>query len=181
MPIRAPPERNARSYGVVSGAKAMALFLLLIHTSLRKQEYTMRNCIFITETDYDKLNRLIAGRRRSGADLPHLRELEDELERAEVLDDKQTIAADVITMGSEVRLMDMDTGEVKIYKLVFPPEARRENALSVLAPIGTAILGYRVGDVIEWRVPKGVRRLKVLDVIFQPEAAGAHSREVPAA
>jgi regulator of nucleoside diphosphate kinase len=84
-------------------------------------------------------------------------------------------------MGSEVRLMDVDTGEIKVYRLVFPSEARTENSLSVLAPIGTAILGYRVGDVIEWRVPKGVRRLKVLDVLFQPEAAGVASGEVPAA
>ena len=141
----------------------------------------MRDRIFITETDYDKLCRLIAGRRGSRADADHLNELEGELERAEVLADKRTVPPDVITMGSEVRLMDVDTGEIKVYRLVFPSEARTENSLSVLAPIGTAILGYRVGDVIEWRVPKGVRRLKVLDVLFQPEAAGVASGEVPAA
>ncbi len=141
----------------------------------------MRDRIFITERDYDKLRRLVAGRRGSGADAGHLNELEDELERAEVLDDKQSVPPDVITMNSEVRLMDVDSGEIKIYKLVFPSQARTENTLSVLAPIGTAILGYRVGDVIEWRVPKGVRRLKVLEVLFQPEAAGVHTGEVPAA
>jgi regulator of nucleoside diphosphate kinase len=63
-------------------------------------------------------------------------------------------------MNSEVRLLRMDSGEMKGYKLVFPSQAGAENALSVLAPISTAILGYRVGDVIEWRVPKGVRRLR---------------------
>ena len=141
----------------------------------------MRDRIFITETDYDKLCRLVAGRRGSRADADHLNELEGELERAEVLAGKRTVPPDVITMGSEVRLMDVDTGEIKVYRLVFPSEARTENSLSVLAPIGTAILGYRVGDVIEWRVPKGVRRLKVLDVLFQPEAAGVASGEVPAA
>jgi regulator of nucleoside diphosphate kinase len=141
----------------------------------------MRDRILITETDYDKLCRLIAGRRGSGTDAAHLRELEDELENAEVLDDNETVPADVITMHSEVRLMDMDSGETRIYKLVFPSDARTENALSVLAPIGTAILGYRVGNVIQWRVPKGVRRLKVLEVLYQPEAAGVRSGEVPAA
>lgn len=140
----------------------------------------MRDRIFITETDYDKLWRLIAGRRGSLADADHLNELEGELERAEVLADKRAVPPDVITMGSVVRLMDVDTGEIKVYTLVFPSEARTENSLSVLAPIGTGILGYRVGDVIEWRVPKGVRRLKVLDVLFQPEAAGVASVEVPA-
>lgn len=140
----------------------------------------MRDRIFITETDYDKLRRLIAGRWGSVADAGHLRELEDELERADVLDDKQAVPPDVVTMNSEVRLMDVNSGEIKDYKLVFPSQVRTENALSILAPIGTAILGYRVGDVIEWRVPKGVRRLKVLEVLFQPEAAGLHSDEVPA-
>jgi regulator of nucleoside diphosphate kinase len=141
----------------------------------------MRDRIFITETDYDKLRRLIAGRRSSGADAEHLNELEQELERAEVLDDKETVPPDVVTMNSQVRLMDLDSGEIKVYTLIFPTQARAENGLSVLAPIGTAILGYRVGSVIEWRVPKGVRRLKVLEVLFQPEAAGLHSGEVPAA
>jgi regulator of nucleoside diphosphate kinase len=46
--------------------------------------------------------------------------------------------------------------------------------VSVLAPIGTAVLGYRVGDEIEWEVPSGVRRLKVEDVPFQPENAGRY-------
>lgn len=141
----------------------------------------MRDRIYITETDYDKLRRLIAGRRGSGADADRLNDLEHELERAEVLDDTDQVPPDVITMNSEVRLMDVDSREIKVYKLVFPSQARAENSLSVLAPIGTAILGYRVGDVIEWRVPRGVRRLKVLDVLFQPEAAGVHAGEVPAA
>ena len=132
----------------------------------------MRDRIFVTEPDYQKLCGLIAGRRGSRTDADHLKELEDELERAEVLGSHQSVPADVITMSSEVRLMDVDSGDIKHYKLVFPSEAKTENALSVLAPIGTAILGYRVGDLIEWRVPKGVRRLRVLEVLFQPEAAG---------
>ena len=82
----------------------------------------MRDRIFVTETDYDKLRRLIAGRRSSGADAEHLNELEQELERAEVLDDNDTIPPDVVTMNSEVRLMDLDSGDTKVYKLVFPSQ-----------------------------------------------------------
>jgi regulator of nucleoside diphosphate kinase len=141
----------------------------------------VRDRIFITEADFDKLRRLIAGRRSTGVDAEHLNELEQELERAEVLGDGEPIPSDVVTMNSEVRLIDLDSGEIKVYKLVFPSQARSENALSVLAPIGTAILGYRVGSVIEWRVPRGVRRLKVLDVLFQPEVAGVQAGDVPAA
>jgi regulator of nucleoside diphosphate kinase len=141
----------------------------------------MRDGIFITETDYEKLKRLIAGRRSSRADAQHLNELDQELERADVLNDSEAVPPDVITMNSEVRLIDLDSGETKVYRLVFPSQARTENSLSVLAPIGTAILGYRVGSVIEWKVPKGVRRLKVLEVLFQPEAAGLAAGEAPAA
>ncbi len=75
-------------------------------------------------------------------------------------------------MNSEVRLKDLESGEVHVYRLVFPSQRRTENSISVLAPIGTAMLGYKVGDVFEWQVPKGMRRLKVLEVIYQPEAAG---------
>ena len=74
-------------------------------------------------------------------------------------------------MNSEVRLKDLDSGESRVYRLIVPTQTRTETSVSVLAPIATAMLGYRVGDVIEWRVPKGIRRLEVLEVIYQPEAA----------
>jgi len=141
----------------------------------------VRDRIFITEADFDKLKRLIAGRRSTGIDTEHLSELEQELDRAEILDEGQPIPPDVVTMNSKVRLMDLDSGEINVYKLVFHSGVRSGDSLSVLAPIGTAILGYRVGSVIEWRVPRGVRRLKVLDLLFQPEAAGLETREVSAA
>ena len=96
--------------------------------------------------------------------------LEQELDRAEVVE-PEAIPRDVVTMNSEVRLKDLDSGESRVYRLIFPTQTRTENSVSVLAPIGTAMLGYRVGDVIEWRVPKGIRRLEVLEVIYQPEAA----------
>lgn len=131
----------------------------------------MRDRIFITEADHEKLRRIIEARRLTGEDVAHLNELEQELDAAEILDEHHAVPRDVITMGSEVRLMDIDSGEVGVYKLVFPSAAGRGNSLSVLAPIGTAILGYRVGSVIEWRVPRGIRRFRVLDVLFQPEAS----------
>jgi regulator of nucleoside diphosphate kinase len=141
----------------------------------------VRDHIFITEADFDRLKRLIAGRRSTGVDAEYLIELEQELDRAEVIGEDQPVPSDVVTMNSEVKLADLDSGDIKTYKLVFPTQVRSGNTLSVLAPIGTAILGYRIGSVIEWRVPRGVRRLKVLDVLYQPEAAGIEAGEVPAA
>ena len=65
------------------------------------------------------------------------------------------------------------TGEKLIYWLTFPTEANYyEGKISILAPVGTAMLGYRRGDVIEWKVPSGVRRLKVEEVLYQPESKG---------
>jgi regulator of nucleoside diphosphate kinase len=132
----------------------------------------MRDRIFVTEADHEKLYRLLQSRLDGHSpDREYLDTLEHELDRAEIVA-PDAVPSDVVTMNSEVRLKDLDSGQVLTYRLVFPTQARGQNTVSVLAPIGTAILGYRVGDVIEWRVPKGVRRLKVLDVVYQPEAAG---------
>jgi regulator of nucleoside diphosphate kinase len=129
--------------------------------------------IHITEPDYQRLSGLIEiTRERNGVDREYLNKLEAELDRAEIVDQKQ-IPADVITMRSKVRLKDLVSGEANTYSLVFPTEANfSEGKISILAPIGTAILGYKQGDTIEWPVPSGVRRLKVDKVLYQPEAEG---------
>ena len=76
-------------------------------------------------------------------------------------------------MNSTVVLRDMDTKEKETYTLVFPDSADiAHDRLSVLAPVGTAILGQHVGDIIRWRVPQGLRRLKVETVVYQPEREG---------
>jgi regulator of nucleoside diphosphate kinase len=129
--------------------------------------------IHITEPDYHRLSGLIEiTRERNGVDREYLNKLEAELDRAEIVDPKQ-IPADVVTMRSKVRLKDLVSGEANIYSLVFPTEANfSEGKISILAPIGTAILGYKRGDTIEWPVPSGVRRLKVDQILYQPESAG---------
>ena len=131
--------------------------------------------IYITELDYNRLSGLIdRTRERNGTDREYLNKLEAELDRAEIVERKD-IPRDVITMRSKVRLKDLVSGESNTYSLVFPTEAdSAEGKISVLAPIGTAILGYRQGDTIEWPVPSGLRKLKVEEVIYQPEAAGDH-------
>lgn len=130
--------------------------------------------IYITMPDHERLTKLIElTREREGdANREYLNRLEEELERAEVVEPKD-IPPDVITMRSTVSLKDLDTGAKTIYWLAFPPEASYdEGKISVLAPVGTAMLGYRRGDVIEWEVPSGVRRLRVEKVLYQPEAKG---------
>ena len=129
--------------------------------------------IYITERDYHRLSGLIEiTRERNGVDREYLNKLEAELDRAEIVNPKH-IPADVITMRSKVRLKDLVSGEANTYSLVFPTEADfNEGKISILAPIGTAILGYKRGDTIEWEVPSGLRRFKVDKILYQPEAAG---------
>ena len=75
-------------------------------------------------------------------------------------------------MNSRAELVDLESGERMEFTLVLPADANiNDGKISVLAPLGTAMLGYRVGDEFEWPVPYGVRRLKVTHVYFQPEAA----------
>jgi regulator of nucleoside diphosphate kinase len=82
------------------------------------------------------------------------------------------VPPDVVTMGSTLRLLDLRTGVTRTYTLVYPgSEDISQNRISVLAPVGTAIIGFREGDTVEWSVPAGLRRLKIEEVIHQPERA----------
>ena len=132
--------------------------------------------IYITKPDHERLTKLIeiAREREGDANREYLNRLEEELDRADVVP-QSDIPADVITMRSTVRLKDLDTSEEMIYRLVFPSEVNYDaGEISVLAPIGTAMLGYRRGDMIERQVPSGVRRLSVEEVLYQPESKGEY-------
>ena len=129
--------------------------------------------ILITEVDRQRLIDLIvnarAGEYRGSI---YLEQLRGELDRAQIVT-SQEIPADVITMNSKVVLVDLESGEEETYTLVYPENANTaEGKISILAPIGTAMLGYRVGDIFEWQVPAGTRRLKIEKILYQPEAAG---------
>lgn len=131
--------------------------------------------IYITEFDLNRLNELLEVGltfRGSKSETGHLDGLKDELERAHIVLPKD-IPPDVVTMNSRVRLSDIGKEDEQVYTLVFPRDADAETGrISVLAPVGTAILGSRVGDLIEWQVPAGKRKLKIMEVLYQPESAG---------
>lgn len=132
-----------------------------------------KRTIYISSYDKERLIDLIEKSDiRNNPDKKHLNELEKELNRGKIVD-KKDMPNDVITMNSRVRLKDLDSGENIFYVLVFPKEADIDkNKISILAPVGTALIGYRVGDIIEWKVPAGLRKLKVEELLYQPEAAG---------
>lgn len=127
----------------------------------------MRNRnIIISSADRDRLLQLVdSARLDRRVPRPNLDLLERELGRATVVS-RNRLPRDVIAMNSVVCFQDLDTEETEQYQLVFPPEADVINdRISVLAPIGTALLGFRRGDIIEWQVPQGRRRLQITQVI----------------
>lgn len=129
--------------------------------------------IFITKIDQEKLLGILS---KVGSlnqeDRMLLKKLGDELARAHIVEPCE-VPRDVVTMNSTITVEDVDSGHEDTYTIVYPGHANyQEKKISILAPIGTALLGYRAGDVIEWEVPRGVLRLKVKKVLYQPESKG---------
>lgn len=133
---------------------------------------TQERRIIVTETDLERLQRVLdvhgSGRNAELAEL-----LEQELGRAEVRS-AQDLPADVVTMNSTVVFEDEETGSRREVTLCYPQDARSdEGRISVLAPVGSALIGLSVGQSIEWPVPGGrTRTLRIVAVPYQPEAAG---------
>jgi len=128
--------------------------------------------LYLTDTDMDVLRHLIDRMRMTGAGQEqYLRDLESELERAQVVKAGE-MPPEVVTLHSAVKLRDLDTGEVMVCVLTLPDEANiGQGMVSVLAPIGTAILGYRERDIVEWPVPAGMRRFRIMKVRQMPVEA----------
>jgi regulator of nucleoside diphosphate kinase len=137
-----------------------------------------KHSITISTADHDRLLALINSARLDWR-IPseHLHSLEGELARA-TLADPDKLPPDVVAMHSTVRFRDLDTNEVETYTLVYPSEADVTcDRISVLAPIGTALLGFQVGDSVKWRVPQGTRRLKITKVVQRKSALSAAGDE----
>ncbi len=124
--------------------------------------------IFVTDLDYQRLSSL-AAQTESDTGLA----LEEELSRANVIAQKD-IPSTVVTMNSRVRFVDELSGQEQEMTLVYPKDANLEKGqISILAPIGVALLGLSVGQSIDWKLPNGsVKKLKVKEVLFQPESQG---------
>lgn len=129
--------------------------------------------IYITDSDIRRLKDLVKVTREfKREEEKYLKELEGELDRAKIVK-SEDVPEGVITMNSKILLKNLDSNEEFIYWLVFPPDSDPDqNKISILTPIGTALLGYHVGDIIEWDVPAGTARLEVKKILYQPEAAG---------
>ncbi len=125
--------------------------------------------IVITRVDLDRLRWMLASSARRDSDAAVA--LSEEIDRADVVEPTQ-LPPDVVSMNSTVRLCEQSSGREYELTLVYPGDTG-ENCVSVLAPVGSALLGLAVGREIEWPLPGGqTARIKVLGLSYQPEAAG---------
>ena len=130
-----------------------------------------QNDIILTARDHAELSSVIAVTGKVSQRVKwELRLLENELKRARIVAAEE-VPPDVITINTRAEFLDLETGERMEFTLVLPADANiNDGKISVLAPLGTAMLGYRVGDEFVWHVPHGLRRLKVTKLHFQPQA-----------
>ena len=129
--------------------------------------------LLLSRLDVERIEALLELPAHQGLDTSAL---QAELNRAEVVEPAQ-MPADVITMNSTARFLIVDghheNGDERELTLVYPREADGSpDKVSILAPVGSALLGMRIGDEIEWPTPGGTLLLKVLSIGYQPEAAG---------
>ncbi|MBM6606163.1 MULTISPECIES: nucleoside diphosphate kinase regulator [Leclercia] len=134
-----------------------------------------RPTIIINELDAERIDRLLE--QPAFASLPVADALNAELDRAQMCT-PQNMPHDVVTMNSKVKFRDLTTGEVRVRTLVYPAQMTDSaTQLSVLAPVGAALIGLRAGDTINWALPGGTStHLEVLELLWQPEAAGEYLR-----
>jgi regulator of nucleoside diphosphate kinase len=133
----------------------------------------MKNTIQITDLDYNRLNGMINNMRKSNQKVYNdLLFLESELERAKRTNPNE-ITPEFVTMNSVVEVLDCDTNKAMEVKLVYPKEANfKQGRISVLSPLGSALLGYKVGSEISFDVPSGIKKMKISKIVYQPEANG---------
>ncbi|WP_327439200.1 nucleoside diphosphate kinase regulator [Pseudomonas donghuensis] len=129
--------------------------------------------IIVTRLDVQRLERLIDSLDEKMQDSPGVLALQDELDRAEQVGHEE-VPAGVVTMNSRVHCREEASGKDYHLTLVYPKDANAdEGKISILAPIGSALLGLSVGEKIDWPAPGGkTLKLELLAVEYQPEAAG---------
>jgi regulator of nucleoside diphosphate kinase len=129
--------------------------------------------IIVSDADVYRLRGLLGAARGEFLDLAHVDELRSELERAIVLPSGE-VPHGVVTMGAKVQVRDLGSGRIEGFELVYPRDAEASaHRLSVLAPLGTALLGNSEGDAVEWRMPGGTRCFRIERVMQAPRRVNA--------
>lgn len=122
--------------------------------------------LLITQKDLARIKNVL-----SYQDSEEFEDLELELDRAHIITDDE-VPKDLVTMNSKIRFLNIQDDKEMIVTIVYPSEADfKIGKISVLAPLGSALIGLRVHQEINWKFPDGkTRTLKILEVLYQPEA-----------
>lgn len=136
---------------------------------------TKRPGIIISSLDADRLDALLETLQDDA--FPGKRELEDELARAEIVEPKD-VPATVVSMNSTVRFQVLSSGKEFNLTLVYPKDMDSSGKkISILAPVGSALLGLSQGDEIEWPKPGGGSlNVRIEEILYQPERSGNYHR-----
>ena len=127
-----------------------------------------KRAIYVTVEDMARLGRLLISAAAATPD-ESVRALDEKLDRANSVRPEE-IRPDVVTMNSKVRITNLDSGEEHVFTLVFPEHADESvHKVSVLDPVGVAVLGCRVGYEIEWKTHGSALNLRIEEVMWQPE------------
>jgi regulator of nucleoside diphosphate kinase len=140
----------------------------ILNFIFKEKTMSLTPALVVTDQDFERLVLLLQHSQGPSAEL-----LSEELSRAQVVKPAE-ISAEVVTMNSKIEFEDEETLSKSEITLVYPKDADvTQKKISVLAPVGVALMGLRVGQSINWKMPTGkVRKLRVTSVLYQPEAAG---------
>lgn len=121
----------------------------------------------ITSLDAHRLRQLLFDAAAGSLDQEHFESFEEGLDMARVVD-PGSIPADIVTLDSRVRIQDLKTGEESSYTLVMPHEAdMASGAIAITAPLGRAMLGRKTGDILQFKTPGGLRRVRIVEILYQ--------------
>lgn len=129
--------------------------------------------VIITKQDFNRIHRAItAAKATNSIKKEEAEKLLAELKNAKIVE-PENIGGDVVTMNSIVKIHFQNNKSTMEFKLVYPSEANiKEKKISIFSAVAAALIGYRVGDEIDWLVPSGMTKIVIDEIVYQPEAAG---------
>ncbi len=127
----------------------------------------------MNKLDYARILKCIQdGKSRKTINAAEAENLLNELHAAKIVEPYE-VPGDIVTMNSIVRIKFLKTGKEIRFQIVYPDQAdMRENKISIFSPVATALIGYKVSDEIDWMVPSGLTKIRIEEIIYQPEAEG---------
>lgn len=129
--------------------------------------------LIINKNDYSRIHQCITtAKQNNSIKKEEAEKLASELKNAKLVEPKE-IPGDVVTMNSVVKIHFQNSKEQMEFTLVYPKDANvKERKISIFSAVACALIGYRVGDEIEWQLPSGMTKIVIDEIIYQPEAAG---------